>query len=145
MTIDAVERIAPTSKVWQTGILALVVSAVINLVLYFVASALSIPFDVLPPGVPAPPFALAIIFATSLTTLIGTLLFWQMPRFSKKPISTWRMVAIGVVLLSLVSPLSLLMGGDRPVAPISTLIVLEAMHILTGAVAIYFLTTRARA
>jgi hypothetical protein len=145
MTMDAVERIAPTGKVWQTGLLAVVVAAVLNLIVYVIASALGVTFNITPPEMPAPPFALAVIFATAVGVLLGTLLFWQMPRFSKKPVTTWRMVAIIALVLSLIQPLILLTGAMGPAASISTVIVLEIMHLIAGGVAIYLLTTRARA
>jgi hypothetical protein len=143
--MNAVEQIAPTGKVWQTGLLAVVVAAVLNLIVYLVAAALNVPFNITPPGMPAPPFAMAVIFATAIGILLGTLLFQVMPRFSKKPVSTWRMVAIIALVLSFAQPLLLMTGAMGPAAPISTVVVLELMHLIAGVVTIYLLTTRAQA
>jgi uncharacterized membrane protein len=88
---------------------------------------------------------MAVIFATAIGILLGTLLFQVMPRFSKKPVSTWRMVAIIALVLSFAQPLLLMTGAMGPAAPISTVVVLELMHLIAGVVTIYLLTTRAQA
>lgn len=142
-----IEQIAPAGKVWQTGLLAVIIASVANLIVYAVAAALGVEFNVAPPDVPAPPFALAVVFATAFGILAGTFVFTLMPRFTQRPISTFRIVAIVALVLSFAQPLLPYMGA-MPTAgevTLSTVLVLEIMHVIAGVAAIYLLTTRARA
>jgi hypothetical protein len=139
------ERLAPAGRVWMNGLIAGIIAAVANLVVYFIASALGVTFNIMPPDMPAPPFALAVAFSSILFILIGTFVLTLMPRFSQRPISTWRTVAIVALVLSLAQPLALLTGMMGPPPAISTIIVMEIMHVVAGVIAIYWLTTRARA
>jgi hypothetical protein len=139
------ETLAPAGRIWTTGLIAGVVAGIANLVIYFIASALGVPFNIAPPDVPAPPFALMVVIVSILFILIGTFVLTLMPRFSKRPISTWRTVAIVALVLSLGQPLLLLTGMMGPPPPISTVISLGIMHIVAGVIAIYFLTTRTHA
>lgn len=141
------ETLAPNGRIWQTGLLAAVIASVINLIVWALASAAGISFAITPPEMPAPPFPLAVVFATFVGVLLGTLLLTLMPRFSKRPISTWRIVAIVALVLSFGQPLLLTTGMMPTAAPVEagTILVLEVMHVVGGAVAIYLLTTRTRA
>jgi lysylphosphatidylglycerol synthetase-like protein (DUF2156 family) len=141
------ERLAPAGRIWQTGLLAAAVAAVINLVIYFIAQAAGVNFNFMPPEMPAPPFAMAVIFATFVGVLLGTLVFSLMPRFSQRPVSTFRIVAIVALVLSFAQPFLLTTGMMPTAGPvgIGTVLVLELMHLVAGAAAIYFLTTRGRA
>lgn len=139
------ETLAPAGRVWTTGLIAGIVAGIANLVIYFIASALGVPFNISPPDMPAPPFPLMVVIVSILFILIGTFVLTLMPRFTKRPISTWRTVAIVALLLSLLQPLGLLTGMMGPPPPISTIISMEIMHIVAGVIAIYFLTTRTHA
>jgi hypothetical protein len=139
------ETLAPAGRVWTTGLIAGIVAGVANLVIYFIASALGVFFNITPPEVPAPPFPLIVVIISIVFILIGTFVLTLMPRFSKRPISTWRTVAIVALVLSLAQPLMLLTGMMGPPASWNTVISLEIMHIVAGIIAIYFLTTRTHA
>jgi hypothetical protein len=139
------EQLAAPGKIWITGLIAAVVATIGNLILYFITNALGVSFNIAPPGVPAPPFAIAVISATFIGVLLGTLVFSLMPRFTKRPITNFRTVAIIALVLSFIQPLFLLTGAMGPAPSIATILVLEVMHIVAGVSAIYFLTTRARA
>ena len=143
----SVERLAPAGRIWQAGLLAAVIAAVINVVLYLIAQAAGVNFNFMPADMPAPPFAFAVIFATFVGVLLGTLGFTLMPRFSQRPISTFRIVAIVALVLSFAQPLLLTSGMMPTAAPvgIGTILVLELMHIVAGVAAIYLLTSRGRA
>jgi hypothetical protein len=141
------EQIAPARQVWQTGLLAAALASVANLVVYLIASALGISFDFMPPDLPVPPFAVAVIFATAIGVLAATLVFSLMPRVSRRPVSMFRTVGIIVLVLSLAQPLMLTTGIIPASQPVSaaTVIALMVMHIVAGTIAIWLLTTRARA
>lgn len=141
------EQLAPTSRIWQTGLLAGVVASIVNLIIYAIASAAGVSFDFMPAEIPAPPFAIAVVFATLVGVLAGTFLLTLMPRFTARPVTMWRNIAIIALILSFIQPLSLTSGMMPTAAPVglSTVLALEIMHIVAGVVAIYLLTTRARA
>mgnify|MGYP005840031027 CR=1 FL=1 len=146
MTTGTTETLAPAGRIWTTGLIAGVIAGAINFVVYLVASSAGVPFNVAPPDVPAPPFGVAAFALSVISILIGTFVLTLMPRFSQRPISTWRTVAIVALVLSFLQPLVLLSGmGGMPVSGWDTVIVLEIMHIIAGVIAIYLLTTRARA
>ncbi|MCE7947086.1 MAG: hypothetical protein DYG88_06630 [Chloroflexi bacterium CFX4] len=141
------EGLAPARQIWQVGILAAVVAAVLNVVVYFIASALGANFTFFPPEIPAPPFPLVVVGTTVIGVLAGTFVYTLMPRFSKRPVSTFRTVAIVVLVLSFAQPL-LLVTGVFPVPEpigIGTILALEIMHVIAGVLCIWLLTTRARA
>ncbi len=141
------EVLAPARQIWQVGILAAVVAAILNAIVYLIASALGVTFAFFPPEIPTPPFLLVAVGATVVGVLAGTFVYTLMPRFSKRPISTFRTVAIVVLVLSFAQPLLLLTGlfpVPEPVG-IGTILALEIMHIVAGVACIGLLTTRARA
>lgn len=144
---SSTEQIAAPGKVWQTGLIAAAVAAVLNLIVYFIASAAGVPFNLTPAGMPAPPFPFLVVFATFVGVLLGTLVFQLLPRVTRRPISTFRIVAIVALVLSFAQPLLLTTGALPLSEPVqtSTILVLEIMHLVAGVSAIYFLTTRARA
>ncbi|GAB4530738.1 MAG: hypothetical protein OHK0046_51480 [Anaerolineae bacterium] len=147
MSVMSTEQLAAPSRVWQTGLLAAVLASVANVVLYLIADAAGVEFAVTPEDVPAPPFALAVIFATFVGILLGTFVLTLMPRFSQRPISTFRTVAIVALVLSFIQPLMLLTGmlPTPNEVELDTVLVLELMHVIAGGIAIYLLTTRTRA
>lgn len=142
-----VERLAPAGQIWQTGLLAAGIASGLNLMVYGLAAALGVSFNVAPPGMPAPPFAVMVIMATLVGIMAGTLLLTLMPRFTTRPVTVFRNVAIVVLVLSLAQPLMLLLGLMPVGEPVgwNTVLALEVMHIVAGVVAIVLLTRRARA
>ncbi len=141
------ERLTPSGHIWQTGLLAGAIASVGNLILYAIASALGVSFNFLPADIPAPPFALAVVAATMVGAVLGTLLLTLMPRFTPRPLTRWRQIAIIALVLSFFQPLLLTSGVMPTPAPVelATIVVLEIMHVLAGVTIIYLLTTRARA
>jgi hypothetical protein len=142
-----VERLAPAGRIWQTGLLAAAIAAVANLIIYFIAQALGVNFNFMPAEMPSPPFPVAIIGATFVFTLIGTLILTLLPRFSQRPISTFRIVAIIALVLSFAQPFFLTSGMMPTAGPVgmNTVVSLLLMHLVSGIIAIYLLTTRTRA
>ncbi|MCS7071926.1 MAG: DUF6069 family protein [Anaerolinea sp.] len=141
------EQLAPAGRVWRVGAIAAAIAAVVNVIIWLIASVLGVPFNISPPQLPPIPFAIPVVLATVVGVLAGTLVLTLMPRFSQRPITTFRTVAIIALVLSFAQPLLLLTGAMPTSGPvgIETIIVLEIMHVAAGAVAIYFLTTRTRA
>lgn len=141
------EQLAPAGRIWQTGLMAGVIAAVANVIVYAIANALGVGFNIMPADMPAPPFAAAVVVSSILFILVGTFVFTQMPRFSKRPVSTFRTVAIVALVLSFLQPLILLTGMLPSAEPVTigTVLTLEVMHVIAGVIAIGLLTTRGRA
>lgn len=147
MTTGTQEQLAAPGKVWQTGLIAAGIASVINLVIYFIADAAGVSFTFFPPEIPAPPFALAVVFATVAGILAGTFVLTLLPRFTPYPIRSFRVIAIVVLFLSFAQPFLLNSGLFPTPEPVGTdtILVLELMHVVAGVAAIALLTTRARA
>jgi len=141
------EQIASPTQVWQAGLLAAVIASVGNLIVYFIANAAGMAFNLMPADVPAPPFPLVVVMATFIGILLATLVFSLMPRITQRPISMFRIVGGVALVLSFLQPLLLTTGMMPLPEPVSTgtVLVLELMHVIAGVTAIYLLTTRARA
>jgi hypothetical protein len=135
----AVETVS-MRKIWLTGLLAAAISAVANAIIFFVAAAtglLDTNFVMQPLGQTMTVFP--VIISSFVGVLVGTAVFAALAKFTSRPISIFRIVAIVALVLSLAQPL-LIQG-----APVSFLLTLEVMHIVAGVIAIYLLTTRTRA
>lgn len=149
MTAVSTEKLAPAGRIWTAGLVAGAIAGAANLAVYFIASALGVPFNIAPPGLPAPPFPLMVVLISMVGALLGTGVLLLMPRFSQRPISTWRIVAIVALVLSFLQPLLLVSGmsgmGGMVQAGWNTILALETMHIVAGIVAIVILTRRAAA
>jgi hypothetical protein len=119
------EHVAFKRLLWATP-LAAVAAAVGNAVVYFVASALgAMPQDFVVQG--SGPITLApVIFAVVVL-------------LSRRPIWTFRIVAVVALVLSFVTPLTI------PGAPLSLILTLELMHVVAAVIITGVLTTLARA
>lgn len=81
----------------------------------------------------------AVITSTIIGTLVGAIVFALLARFTRRPITIFRIVAAVVLVLSFVTPLTI------PNAPIGMILALELMHIVAAGVLVWALTTRSRA
>ena len=132
----AVNRLASATAV------AAVDATVANLLVYFLVPAL---FDValdVPlrgPGSALQPLpAVMVVLASVVPAIVGGLLLAALNRFTARPIMIFRIVALGVLLISLAPFYAL------PVAT-GVAVTLAAMHVLTAALITYVLTTQSRA
>lgn len=128
-------------RLLPVALLAALLAAVANALVYFAASGLGfIPQDVLvssPGG--EQPIGLAPVVVSSVAGALGAaLVFALIGLFSRRPVRLFRIVATGVLVLSFAMPLTI----SR--APLSMVLSLEAMHVVTWAVAVGLLTTLAR-
>lgn len=119
---------------WPTP-LAILAAAVVNLIWYFIASAL-FPESVAAAKAVANEFSAVI--ATLVYWIIGLVLFVVMAKFSKKPITHYTYLAIAALIVSFAFPF---MAANSPLpngATIDTtmILVLLVMHIIAAAVAL---------
>lgn len=135
-------EVVATGKLWQAAVLAAVLAVIGNLIVFFVGNQL-LPTPLLIPTQPggtelAPLTALPVIAATIIPILLAALFLTLLGRWVARPFTIFTVVAVLFLLLSFISPLLL------PVDLMSKLI-LNAMHVVAGVIAIGVLTTRGRA
>ena len=132
------ERVTFKRLLWA-GPLAAISAAVANAAVYFVASALgAMPQDFVVQG--SGPITLAPVVFSSLIGAAGaTLVSTVVALLSRRPIRTFRVVALVVLVLSFATPLTI------PGAPLSMILTLELMHVVAAVVIVGVLTTLARA
>jgi hypothetical protein len=125
----------------QWTLIAAVVSAVVNSIVFFIAQAMGV-FDdvVVTMGGNNMAFSVVPVIMLSIVfILISGGVMWLVARFSQRPISTWRIVAIVALILSFGLPFS--PGAfENPTATLRGTLLL--MHTLAGVITIYLLTTR---
>lgn len=122
----------------QWTVIAGAVAAVINAIVFFLADTLGV-FEgvVMTIGTTEMTFSVVPVVVSSFVFIgIGGVVLWLIDLFSNQPLMLWRNVAVLALLLSFLQPIFLL---D---APMDTVIVLELMHIIAGAIAIFLLTTQ---
>ncbi|MCX6046205.1 MAG: DUF6069 family protein [Chloroflexi bacterium] len=120
--------------IWRNGIMAAVIAAVVNGILFLIGSAAgAFPSSVITPmGVPIT--IGAVVLMSAVGVLVGTLVYTIFSRFSARSGRWFTIVAVIVLLLMAYSPFSL--AG----APTLMILFLEIMHLVAGGAAIYFLT-----
>jgi hypothetical protein len=131
------ERIA-LSKLWWVGLLAVALATLVNALVRALALAL---LDVDPAFMPlqSPSFvALTVVGAGA-----GVGVYWLLGRLSRRPITTFRLVALVALVLSFLPDIGLLAGGV-PGATWATVGVLMFMHLLAALITVGLLTTLAR-
>ena len=124
----------PLSRIWLNALIGLVVALVANAIIYFIGSALGMfPNNIITPaGVPLG--LQEIIVVTTAGLLGGAIVFSILNYIVRRPDLWFAAIAVIVLVISFTSPLML------PGAPIGMIVLLEIMHIVAGASAIYFLT-----
>jgi hypothetical protein len=81
-----------------------------------------------------------VIFLSVVLIVLGGVTLWGINRFSDRPITLWRYVAVAVLLISYLAPV---LGLDAPST--TPRIILLILHTIAGAVTIYLLSTRTKA
>jgi hypothetical protein len=131
------ERVA-WGRLVPVGLLAALVAAVANAVVYLVAaSAGAMPQEIVVNG--QGPITLSVVAALSAQGAVAaTIVYALVGRFARRPVRVFRVVAAVVLVLSLVPPFTI--TG----APISMILALELMHVIAAVVIVGLLTTLAR-
>ena len=123
------------------ALLAALAAAVVNALVYFVASGLGfIPRSVLIPLASGQaPLTVGPVVITSVIGAIGAaIVFALIGLFARRPVRLFRIVAAVVLVLSLVGPATI------PGAPVAMMLSMEVMHVVAWAVSVGLLTTLAR-
>mgnify|MGYP000986081580 CR=1 FL=1 len=134
MTAAVTQASKPSlGTIWRNGGMAIVVATVANALLYFIGAALGwMPDTVLTP-MGQPITVVPVIASTVIALVVATIVYSLLNRFTANPNRWFTIVAVIVLVVSAVSPLSL------PGAPTMMIVLLEVMHLVGGIAAIYFL------
>lgn len=133
---DGIVRVS-AGRLLLYGALAGVLAAVANAVLYLVASAFgAMPEDVVVSG-GGPVTVGAVIFSSFVPAVLGAVVLAVLGRFTLRSVGIFRVVALVLLVLSFVTPFSLV--G----APVAMILVLLLMHVVVAGVTVWVLTTLA--
>jgi hypothetical protein len=140
------EQIAARKLLWA-GPLAVLAAMAANLLVRAAALAA---FDIPPEFVPlnglggGPGGAGPTIAFTAIGVGGGAVLLATLARFTRRPATVFRTVAVAFVLLSFVPDVAMLNNPAGPGATLESVGTLMAMHVVAGAIAIGLLTTLPR-
>ncbi|QIN79711.1 hypothetical protein GBA65_15545 [Rubrobacter marinus] len=127
------EQVAGFGRLLIYGVVAGVAAAVANAVVYLLASALgAMPQDVVANGQPITLGAVAT--SSFVPAILAALLLALLGRFTRRPVSIFRIVAVVLLVVSFVTPFSI------PGAPIAMIVALLLMHVVAAAVIVAVLT-----
>jgi cytochrome b561 len=132
------------SKIWKTGLLAIVASVVANLIAFFILGAI---LDLPTPTEFPPLSAGAIGFLTAVFTFIGVVVFALLVRFTGKPIRNFWIVATIAFVLSIIPNITSAMNPAAapfpfPVSSSLGFWVLIVFHVIAYLVLTFMMTTR---
>jgi hypothetical protein len=133
MTTAAISSKPSLGTIWRKGLIAIVVATAINAVLYFVGAALGwMPDTVLSPaGLPIT--IVPVVVSTVVALVVATIVYSILNRFTDNPNRWFTIIAVVLLVVSFASPLTL------PGAPAMMIVLLELMHVVAAAAAVYFL------
>lgn len=123
------------SSIALAGLKAIVVAVVVNVVLFFAASAAGwIPTSVIIPNAGGPLTVVPVAIASAAPLVLATLLFMGLVRFTRRPALIFTVIAVVLTLASVFRPFSI------PGVPLSMALVLNAMHVVAAGAITWFLT-----
>lgn len=130
------ERVA-FKQIPAAGALAAVLAVVVNAVIWLIASLT---------GTVTVPLV-AVVLSTIVGVGAGGVAFALIGRFTKRPIAIFAIVAIAFLVFSLISPVNAMQSPPPGMEKfnVTTVIATELMHIVTGVLAVWSYTKRARA
>jgi hypothetical protein len=128
------ETINLRKLLWPTP-LAILAAAIVNLIWYYIASAL-FPESVAAAKAVANEFSA--VLATIAYWIVGLILFVVVARFSKKPITHYTWLAIIALVVSFALPFGVAQGPLPGGATLdfTMIMVLEVMHVIAAGVAL---------
>ena len=129
---------ASFGKAVQTGLMAGVVAAVVNVVIFLIASAMGFfPSSVITPA--GQPFSLVpVIMMSLLPSIVAGGVYALIARFARNANQIFLWVAAAVFIFMFFSPFSI--KG----APTGMIVSLEIMHVVVAGLCVYFLTRLSR-
>ncbi|WP_281867651.1 DUF6069 family protein [Flavobacterium sp. GSB-24] len=117
------------------GLYAGAVAAIINAILFFIFHSAGIISDNILPKPNEPLTVVPVIMASIIPLIIGSILFFLFEKFTNKGFLIFYIVAVVFVLLSLISPFTVIQD-----VTVGYALILCVMHIVSAAVLLYFLS-----
>ncbi|OXG05090.1 hypothetical protein BC749_10984 [Flavobacterium araucananum] len=117
------------------GLYAAGAAAIINAILFFIFHRAGIISDNIFPNPNEPLTVVPVIMASIIPIIIGSILFFLIEKFTNKGFIIFTIVAVILVLLSLLSPFTVI-----PNVTVGYALILCAMHLIAAVVLIYFLS-----
>ncbi len=118
----------------MAGFYAGIAAAVINSILFFIFHATGVISDSIMPRPNEPMTVVPVIMASLIPSLIGSIGFFLLEKFTKNGFTIFRILTIVLVALSLYSPFTTIPGITTGYA-----LVLCVMHIVVAAALLYFI------
>lgn len=135
LEIWSVEMSVSTKSIFKATAAAVVSAWVANAIIYSVTRAIGmIPGDILVPPKNEALALIGVLIDTTGFTLIGALVYAGFLKWSNRPVTGFRWLALGVVMVGFAYPLLI------PNIPLSMYIALNLMHIIGGIVVVAALT-----
>lgn len=119
---------------FMAGLTAAAVAAVVNAVLYFVLHAAGIFTDTVFIQPNQPLSVIHILISSTFPTLIATLVFFLLEKYTKNGFKIFRIISIILLILSLGNPF---MG--IPNVPMGFAVALDVMHFVVVGALLYFI------
>ena len=133
------ERVAGLGRLLACGVLAGVVAAALNAVVYLLASVLgAIPLDVEIPNTGGPLPLGAVLIFSFVPAILAAGLLALLGRFVRRPIRVFVALAVVAFVVSLYTPFSI------PGVPVAMIVALEIMHAVAAVVIVGILTRMGR-
>lgn len=131
-------RAASWRRLAWVGPLAGVAAAAANVVVFYLGVALGLVSDTVSVSNGQPLTATAVVISSFIPAIAGAILFALLGRFTRRPVRIFRVVAVVVAVLSLVTPFTIpgITGG--------MVFVLLLMHVVAAVVITGVLTAVAR-
>ncbi len=138
LAAPAAPRIAERS-LWSLGAAAVALAGLANALLYLAGSRFDlVPQTVLIPG-QGPVTVARVLLSTTVGVAAGVATYAAIRRRAARPMATFRLVALGVLLLSYTQPPLVLRD-----APLRMVLTLDALHTVAAAVTLWVLATGGR-
>ena len=118
----------------MAGLMAAGVSAIINILLFFIFKGMGIITDDIFVKPNEPLTATPVIFASILPTLVASVVFFLFEKYSKNALRNFRNLSIVLLVLSFINPFMGIKGVTIPYA-----IALDIMHIPIVIALFYFI------
>lgn len=136
-TTFTTRRTASIIRYLQTGLIAGVIAAIANLIVYFVGRSMGVPFDIImQPGTPITPLPIpAIILFSGVPALIAAVVAWGLNRYVARGNMIFVGIAVVILLVSLLPDILM----PEPVT-MSTRFGLIVMHLIAGSVITFLLS-----
>ena len=133
------ERVAGLGRLLAYGAVAGVVAAVLNAVVYLVASFVgAIPQSVEIPNTGGPLPLGAVVGFSFVPAVLAAGLLAILGRFTRRPFRVFTIIAVALFVVSLYTPFSI------PGAPVAMILALEIMHAVAAVVIVGVLTRMGR-